>query len=145
MNAHATKKLSLLFAFFPPRRASRRWRKKMRKLVFSLDFVSYRFRFFFAATGCARFYLSLYLSLSLSLSLVAVPASSSPFFWKKREWDKLVNLYANGSSFVADGGGERRCRRRERSREGSRGDRGESPKISRSGSAAVYRPQPSAI
>jgi len=57
------------------------------------------------------------------------------FFFCKREWDKLVNLYANGFDLEADGGVT--AVSAQRLREGSRDDREESPKISRSGLAAI--------
>lgn len=95
-----------------------------------------------------RFRIPLSLSFSLALlgthvsrlpslphSLFVAPACFSPFFCK-REWDKLVNLYANG--FDLTGGVSAMSAARFSG--GSRSDRGESPKISRSGFSAVYRP-----
>lgn len=76
----------------------------------------------------------LFFFFSLSSSLSCTPL----LFFCKREWDKLVNLYANGFSLWTDRGvtvlsTARLCG-------GSRSDRGESPKISRSRTTAVYRP-----
>lgn len=76
--------------------------------------------------------------LSSSLFLRRYPAFLLLFFSYKREWDKLVNLYANGFNLMADRGVTTVLTAR--LRRGSRGDGGKSPKISRSGSAVVCRP-----
>lgn len=81
----------------------------MRELVFSLDSVfpsSSRFHsFFFLSTAAVRASgtpvllrpaSSLYLSLPLSFLFSRKKGK------KRREWDKLVNLYANGSDSTVE-------------------------------------------
>lgn len=105
--------------------------KKKWKLVFSFDFVS-PYRSHSSSLAPLDTYIFLFLPLSSSLPRVSF------LFFCKREWDKLVNLYANGFNLRTDRGVMMLSAVRLNG--GSRGDRGESPKISRSRIAAVYRP-----